>query len=486
MVYSKYQEDIFDFANEGKSNGVIGSVAGSGKTTTAVKAANILKNSNPNLKIHFSAFNTKIVKELSKKLPDGTSVSTISSLGWNASLDHFGRNNIKLNDNKLWEIVSEAAPPKLYKKHKNKYQFFYIITQVVSLMKSYVAFEKESIKDIALSYGIVLTNEEIDFCIDVMILNIEINNVFDFEDMVFFPAVFEDIEVPQYDWHLIDECQDLSKSQQMLVKKTLQKRDGLFLAFGDRNQAIYGFRGSDAGSFDNLVKTPNTKMLPLSICYRCGKNIVSEAQKIVPQIQPFEENDDGEVGVSSVTENVQKGDWVVCRNIKPLIQLAFDLITQGKKVSIKGKDTAKPLFKILKKVKSNDKKVVVSYLDNELESIEKDLSAAGVRKPKNHPKYINYKENVDIFRFLEQKCEDVKEIFDFLKNLNKEQKGVYLTSIHSSKGLEADRVFFLNVSLIPSKFAVEDWQKEQEQNLKYVGITRAKKHLVYLNMIDKT
>jgi ATP-dependent exoDNAse (exonuclease V) beta subunit len=35
---------------------------------------------------------------------------------------------------------------------------------------------------------------------------------------------------------------------------------------------------------------------------------------------------------------------------------------------------------------------------------------------------------------------------------------------------------------MPSKWARQDWQKEQERNLMYVAYTRAKRHLVFINL----
>jgi len=60
-------------------------------------------------------------------------------------------------------------------------------------------------------------------------------------------------------------------------------------------------------------------------------------------------------------------------------------------------------------------------------------------------------------------------------------RGIVLSTIHKSKGLENDRVFFLLPELLPSRFATMDWQLEQEENLRYVAITRAKKELVYVH-----
>ena len=55
-----------------------------------------------------------------------------------------------------------------------------------------------------------------------------------------------------------------------------------------------------------------------------------------------------------------------------------------------------------------------------------------------------------------------------------------LSTIHKAKGLENDRIFFLAPELIPSKYATQPWQYEQEQNLFYVCVTRAKRELIYV------
>jgi superfamily I DNA/RNA helicase len=57
---------------------------------------------------------------------------------------------------------------------------------------------------------------------------------------------------------------------------------------------------------------------------------------------------------------------------------------------------------------------------------------------------------------------------------NDNQRALTLSSIHKAKGMEADRVWWLNSSKCPSRWAKQEWQKKQEINLCYVAITRAK------------
>ena len=75
---------------------------------------------------------------------------------------------------------------------------------------------------------------------------------------------------------------------------------------------------------------------------------------------------------------------------------------------------------------------------------------------------------------LESKEELIEKIF------TDEVKGIMLSTIHKAKGLENERVFFLCPELIPSKYATQPWQYEQENHLRYVAITRAKRELIYV------
>ena len=59
-------------------------------------------------------------------------------------------------------------------------------------------------------------------------------------------------------------------------------------------------------------------------------------------------------------------------------------------------------------------------------------------------------------------------------------EGIMLSTIHKSKGLENERIFFICPELIPSRFATTEWMFEQEKNLYYVAVTRAKTELIYV------
>ena len=115
----------------------------------------------------------------------------------------------------------------------------------------------------------------------------------------------------------------------------------------------------------------------------------------------------------------------------------------------------------------------------------KKLRDRGVRKPLSHPKMELFEQRVDVITCLMNEVNNVKELVDMIKNIfTDDVKGIMLSTIHKAKGLENERVFFLCPELIPSKFATQPWQYEQENNLKYVCITRAKKELIYISSKD--
>ena len=80
---------------------------------------------------------------------------------------------------------------------------------------------------------------------------------------------------------------------------------------------------------------------------------------------------------------------------------------------------------------------------------------------------------------MEELVEKINSIFSG----NKED-AIQLSTVHKAKGLEADNVFILCPSLMPSKIAKKDWEWETEKNLIYVAYTRAKKSLNFLSEAD--
>ena len=84
-----------------------------------------------------------------------------------------------------------------------------------------------------------------------------------------------------YDHVLVDEYQDLNKSEQELVE-LLTAENGCLAVIGDDDQSIYEFKG---GSPDGIrqfpSKHPGCESFSFRQCYRCPKSIVSMANNLI-------------------------------------------------------------------------------------------------------------------------------------------------------------------------------------------------------------
>lgn len=286
---------------------------------------------------------------------------------------------------------------------------------------------------------------------------------------------------PRFDYIFVDELQDLNILQQEIVKKIL-KENGRIIAVGDKNQAIYGFLGADINVFKNFEQLPNTISLPLSVSYRCPKLIIEKANTIYGGIEGREGNVDGEV--SDVQGVMFQGkDFILCRNNSPLVKLYLKLIKQGVPCYIKGQDVMRELQDLLILVGGREYKQGIKLLSDVAQDLIKELKQHGVIKPSRHPRYQNLIEKIWMIKDLFQEFNSFMRIQMHLNEIFREvgrDDECILMTIHKSKGLETDNVYILDQHLIPNKYVTQDWEQIQEQNLKYVMITRARKKLGFL------
>ena len=475
MIPSSYQQAVYDEIEEGTGNIVINAVAGSGKTTTIVHA---LKKISIRKRILFCAFNNSIVTELKNRCPSHVRVTTLHSLGWYAMNRYYGRETIELDPNKAYKTAEKLYKSSVPPIQRNYY--FLTLSKLVDLYRVNLARGRNQLLEIAIKHDIDFTDEMIDQALVLHATMAKNTKVFDFTDMIYVPAILDDIRMDKYDYIFIDECQDLNTAQQTLVMRCRAKECRV-ISVGDKQQAIYGFAGADHESFEKLANMEDTKVLPLSICYRCAKTIVEKAQEIVPHIEFHPSAPEGECRAGSTLE-IRNGDWVLCRNVKPLIVLCVDLISKGKRAHVKGAEIGRAIITMLRKTEKTSYKSALLTLLTGLKKLEKDLLKQGVFEPLKHPRYVNMKERISVIAFLGRGCISTKQIISQLERIFKEEQGgISLSTIHKSKGLENDRVFIICPELLPSKYATQPWQLEQERNLTYVAYTRAKKQLIIVN-----
>lgn len=247
------------------------------------------------------------------------------------------------------------------------------------------------------------------------------------------------------------------------------------------HNSIYGFAGADANSYNNLRNLfKGTVELPLSVNYRCGTDIVEHAKEINPVILPFKKNPKGLVK-ESTCKTISDGDWVLCRNVKPLIVMNLYFLIKGQKSFVRGKDIGKGLEVFIKKMNCNSISSLLKKIDLTVGLEVNKMKAKGVRNPQNTEKIDRMVQRTDAIKILSKNVSSVSALVQFIRSVFKDEgEGVCLSTIHKSKGLENDNIFILCPELIPSKYATQPWQLEQESNLDYVARTRAKKELHYI------
>jgi len=481
IIPSPFQVDIYDFVETGAGNLVINAVAGSGKTTTIIEAIKLIP---PGQSIIFIAFNKEIVKELALKCPTYVDVKTVHSVGY--SIVRYNMGNVIVKNDKILEIIKQLYDDWDIEEHA-KDGYMIRVNRLVDLAKLNLATNLDSLYAIAEHHNVDVLDGEVEKAWLVYNLALNFKKSIDMTDTIFLPAHHK-MKCKQYDWVLVDEGQDLNKCQQQILQM-LVKPTGRFIVVGDPRQAIYGFAGASAASFDEMRSLPNTITLPLSVNYRCPKSVIALAQPMVPQLQAFDGAIEGKVVYDGKWKNIQDGDYVLCRNVKPLIKLCMDLLIDGKKAGVRGRDIGTNLINMLHHTHETDVDKAIVKMNSEAERTVKRAKAKG----KNEDEYRDsalHRSLMDKIEAIETLASNlilVEHVINKIKSLFTDDKsGIVLSTIHKAKGLEANNVWILNQELMPSKYAKKDWEKEQETNLIYVAYTRAKKQLLFIDDYDGT
>ena len=257
------------------------------------------------------------------------------------------------------------------------------------------------------------------------------------------------------------------------------------------HNCINAFAGSSDEAFQFMLDYPKTTLFDLPICYRCPKKIVELAQTLVPEIQYNESADDGEIINVCRTHILKSGDMVLCRSKAPLLNVYNKLLRRGVQCYVKGREIGTNLKKMLDDIdvevlNANLKEdgVFVRLYDKLFETRNKLMETIGLDyQDATLSAYITEKyDMICALNILAERYTTKTELLNHIDNIFDDNRdGVILSTIHKAKGLEADNVYILCNSSMPSSLAKKDWEKKSEQNLIYVAYTRAKKKLGFIS-----
>ena len=493
---SNYQLAIIDFIKNGQGNLVVEAAAGAGKTYTLIKCIEEIPGDK---NILLTAFNSDIAKVLKRKAKDfyNVNVSTLHSLGRQMLQRNFTESSLELDEFKYKSYINtnikSLSSINTYELGKRD------LARYMSNIEAYINFGRaylcQTVRDLDFiedRYDIETIADEKEIALDALEYGKHNLEQIDYTDMIWLPNVLYCKPIGmQFDWIFLDEAQDLSVCQREILLKC-RKINTRMCFFGDAEQSLYSFASSDPESFRRLKEIPNTASLPLSISYRCAKNIVDFAKKIVPSIECNNDGRNGEVKYDVPLSEVKDGDMVLCRNNAPLMKVYVDFIKAGKKCFIRGKDIGLNLKNMVKRTGINvlnkslqEDGVFVRLYDALFDNINELID-------KYHITYSDAVESsivankLDMIKALEILSDDINtadELIEKINNIFSDRKkgGISLSTVHKAKGLEAENVYIACRELMPSSRAKKDWEIRQEYNLMYVAYTRAKDILGFID-----
>ena len=448
------------------------------------------------MSVLMAAFNKHIADELTSRIGNAgyrnATGQTLHSVGMAAYRTQ--QRFIKVNSDKTRYIVGDLMGFDQMNADQRKEYFGIVgpICRMMSLLKNFgfgairADYTKEDVLKLADRYDVELPDD-----MEKFIHNLEntykaskaATSIIDFDDMLWLPLLRK-AQFPSYDFVFVDESQDLNPIQIAIVEQ-LVRRGGRAIFVGDRNQAIYGFRGADPEAMDTIKSKFNATELPLSICWRCPKSVIAAAKEIVPQIEASPKAAEG--SIRTINEDVfmtevASGDYALCRVTAPLANKCLKLIQAGRKAIVRGRDIGQNLVTMLTKV---EKSMHVGTLVERIQAYG-DEELAKVNKPGRESQYIALSDKLTTLVVLADGIDSFDAMRARIESIFSDtDAGVVFSTIHKAKGLEANRVYVLQPELLPHPLAKQEWQRIQEHNLRYVAITRAMQELVWVETNKK-
>lgn len=444
--------------------------AGTGKTTTIVEACKERASRGLSLPAVI-AFNKRIAEELRTRLPAGTQVQTLHSLGF-ATLRRFAR-GIKVDPSKTYGLLSQKHlrnTPQKPKRWKDTYAlvgllkaFGYIPSGVPSVFRSKSLLNPDRLDDLCIQHR--LFDADLEVATETLRESLQgflSTQTIDYSDMVYLPYALG-LQAEVYSpILLIDEAQDLSQ----LDLSFLSRAPCALFPVGDPYQSLYGWRGA----VPDILNRLGLKEFPLTLCWRCAKKIIRCAQSWVPDIRAGRTEDGETSWLTSVPDfRYLPPAVVLSRTNADLIDLAMPLLALGSPVCFLGKNFAEDLIEDVKGFKAHGYEGLHAEIDSW-------ASSMGAKYPQLD---FEFKNKAKILLGLLTLYPNKPALISTLSTLfsDSPRPGAWVFStVHASKGLEFPKVYL-------AAWEQKEYDSDNDhRNLMYVAITRAKESLSFFDL----
>lgn len=464
-----------------KKHLIIRARAGCGKTTTAVEALSYSMAE----RIYFMAFNKPIVAEMKRRVHNPTiQISTIHSMGRRLATAAWGPIRVLEGKERERTLTSKVVPGHMHPGVQNTVS--YLHTKAREILP--LATGPDELIELMWRFDIHVPEwaeddwEDADlarYAYDAMQLAADRKWVMahgmDFSDMIFLPVKCR-LMADLCDEIYVDEAQDMSEAQLAMAQGVCP--NGRIILIGDDRQAIYGWRGAATNGIQMMKERLDADELPLTVTYRCGKAIVDLAKRFVPDFEAHPTAPDGEVRSTTLDKmmsEVTAGDFILARARAPLTKIAMNLLKDGKRARIAGKDLNKGLIRIIDKLCPMS--TLILEFTTRLEAWKMDKIERYAGDEANTEKAQMVMDQADILFEISEIVTDTDQLKlkldDLFADDGSGEDVIMCSTVHKAKGFERKRVYLLQETFQPGR-------SQEEDNITYVAITRAKTQLVWV------
>jgi DNA helicase II / ATP-dependent DNA helicase PcrA len=280
----------------------------------------------------------------------------------------------------------------------------------------------------------------------------------------------------------VDEYQDVNLLQQALLEQWLGSRDEL-CAVGDDWQSIYGFTGASPSWLLGLPQRfPHARVVRLEESYRSTPQVIAVANKLAPKLRTtLADGPEVEIAPAVDIPTRIRELPVPLENVAVLVRTnaravdyeeAFhDAGIPFQGVSLLDRDAARRLLRVLPREEASVGEAVrrLALAEGWLEHPPEKLG------DREQTRQADLGRLVRLASTFEGSCDEfaasLRERFGASAG-----RGVHLLTLHRAKGLEFDAVFLPRLD--EGELPIRRGDVDEERRLLYVGITRAKRHLV--------